>query len=141
MKKPKTLPINIEQFASMFGGVMNETVPKGFRKLPMMQALMEYGNPIAVLAFKYTKDMNVPMKLTQSLWNYEVAINKKTKKQKDEILNAIRKDLKLDKKKSELFFDEMIERANYLFPSEIQPANKMTVFMRVDKEIVIEKFN
>ncbi len=135
-----------QNLASMFGGGGNYNAPEGFRKISMIDAMMKLGEPSMKLANEVTGDINVGLQITQSFWNHTMVrgetVTKAQKKEfKNQTMEALQKDLKLNEQEAKEFYDKLIERKEHLFPNEVQTGVGMDVYMRVDKPAVIEKFD
>lgn len=126
---------------SPFGSV--NKAPKGFRPIPMIQAIMEFAGPVMEFVEDGTiKDPNDALQIGTQIWNFSLPkISPQMKKLRPDIVEQIRTTLKMDIDEAEDFFDRMVERKEYLFPEEIQPQGSMTMFMRKEVEYLITKFD
>ena len=126
---------------SPFGG--DREAPKGFRPIPMTQAMMEFAGPIMEYGNHGTvKNPNDALQIGMQIWNFTLPkVPVSQKKSRAEVVEQIRAILKLDTQEAEEFFDRMVERKEYLFPEEIQPEGSMTMFMRKEVEYLITKFD
>jgi hypothetical protein len=118
--------------------------PKGFRPIPMMQAVLEFAGPVMKFVEDGTvKDPNDALQIGQEIWNYTLPkVPPQAKKSRSEIVEQIRTTLQMNSKEAEEFFDHMVERKDYLFPEEVQPEGPaMTMFMRKEVEYLITKFD
>jgi len=124
-----------------FGG--SSKAPKGFRPIPMIQAMMEFAEPIMEYVENGTvKDPNDALQIGTQIWNSTLPkVPVSQKKTRAEIVKQIHTTLKLETQEAEEFFDRMIERKEYLFPEEIQPQSPMTLFMRKEVDYLITKFD
>ena len=117
-------------------------VPKGFRPIPMTQAMLEYAAPIMAYVEDGTvQGPNDALQIGMQLWNFtlpKVPVSQKPSRRA--IVGNIRTTLQLDREEAEAFFARMIERKAYLFPDEIQPEGAMTIFMRKEVEYLITPF-
>ncbi len=126
---------------SLFG--VDRNAPKGFRPIPMIQAMMEFAGPIMEYVEDGTlKDPNEALQIGTQIWNFTLPkVPASQKKGRVEIVTQIHSTLPLDMQEAEEFFERMLERKSYLFPAEIQPEGSMTMFMRKDAEYLITKFD
>ena len=70
------------------------------------------------------QDINETFQIATLIWNYSIEIERTgSKNTHEEILLAVSKTLKMNKKEAILFIDLMIQRKNTLLPSIIQPNN------------------
>lgn len=137
--QPSSMPF---MGGSLFGGGGGKA-PKGFRPIPMMQAVVEFANSIMEFVENGTvNDPNKALQIGMDLWNFTLPkVPVQAKKSRQELVNNISKTLKMTQKEAEDFFNRMIERKAYLFPDEIQPEGTMTMFMRKEVEYLITPFD
>jgi len=108
--------------------------PEGFRPVSMIQALAEYARPI--MAFSEGKNdvenLQKSLDIARNLWNYGIKEEKgnKDEKLRAEIIRMIKTLSGLNDNESSDFFNKMIARRTYLFPSEVQGDNPMITVMR-----------
>lgn len=126
---------------SPFG--VDRKAPKGFRPLPMIQAMVEFAEPIMEYVENGTlKDPNAALQIGMQIWNFTLPkVPTSQKQSRTEIVKQIHNTLPLNMQETEEFFDRMLERKAYLFPQEIQPEGSMTMFMRKEAEYLITKFD
>jgi hypothetical protein len=119
--------------------------PDGFRTVTMTQGLIEYASPVMELAEKNNvKDPNEALQVAVSLWNFNIAnapVKIDREKTKKDVIKQIGKLFKMDPKQSADFVDMMLQRKGYLFPVDIQPADRMTMFIRKEQHFTIAEFN
>ncbi len=119
------------------------SVPDGFRAVSMSQGTMEYSKPIMDFVEKgIVKDPNDALQLAMLLWNYHLSQKRDNLDNiKKDIIKQIRKTLKMNAQESAEFFDMMIQRKDHLFPTDIQPDNPMTMYIRKEEHCPITEFN
>ena len=139
IKKANNSMINISNIFDKSS--MLEKAPLGFRTVSSTAAIMEYGKPILELGAEVSDDMNVGLQMTMKIWNYSLQEEKSNFSGKQEVVKSLINTFKLDREKAEQFLEKMHERRLYLIPPEIQPEFKMNVFMRIEKDFVIEQFD
>jgi len=142
-KSQKSKDNMMVNFKNLIGGSKPVKTPKGFREIPFIHALMEYSKPLFDRELSSHDKMNAILNIGQQLWNYHIGLQgiHKTNVDRNSIKKAIIKHLKYSETRAEEFIDEMLERKTYLFPPEMQPAMGLSLLMRVEKEVVIEKFD
>ena len=119
--------------------------PEGFRPISISQALMTYADPI--MAFFDNSSMgqiNSAMKLAMGLWNYEITEKEgreNLEKTRDGIIREIKAALDMGDKEAAGFFDKMVERKTYLFPSDVQPEYPNIMFIRKEIRHVLPEFD
>ena len=108
---PSTMPLI---GGSLFGG--SGKAPKGFRPIPMMQAIVEFSNSVMEFVENGTvNDPNKALQIGMDLWNFTLPkVPVQAKKSRQELVNNISKTLKMTQKEAEDFFDHMIERKAYI---------------------------
>lgn len=119
------------------------SVPAGFRAVGMSQAIVEYSKPIMDFVEKgVVNDHNDALQLAMPLWNINFSQNRDNPDNiKKDIIKQIRKTLKINSQESAEFFDMMIQRKDHLFPTDIQPDNPMTMYIRKEEHCPITEFN
>ena len=121
--------------------------PEGYIAVSSSQAIMKYGKPVMdMLESKKLEDINEVFGVVMLIWNYVISLNNKllegdTKKEKTEIIRAIRKKLLMNKPKAEDFLELMIDRRNKLLPHDIQHHGTMTMYMLKEKEYDLKAFD
>src|SRR2546425_2102608 len=91
-------------------------VPKGFRPIPMTQAMLEFAAPIMAYVENGTvQDPNDALQIGMQLWNFTLPkVPAAQKQSRTEIVDHIRTTLQMDMPEAEAFFDHMIARKAYL---------------------------
>jgi hypothetical protein len=114
--------------------------PEGFRTVSPTQAIMVYNQPLMEHGQKNTDDLNELMQIGISLWNYSISIHdgKEDKKNRDTIIETLKTKLSLSGEKAKALLDKMVERYSYLFPKNIQPEDKLFMFIRKETSIDIQ---
>lgn len=119
--------------------------PDGFRPISMSQAIVEYSQPLLdYVESGKVKDPNDVFKISMAIWNYAISTENHDQKieiSKNDIVNQIRFTLGLNKNESTDFFKTMLQRKNYLLPSEIQPDIPTIMFIRKETHFLIPEFN
>ncbi len=115
--------------------------PEGFLPVSMIQALTAYARPIMDFSEGKNDIQNLQKSLAiaRNLWNYgiEAEEGNKDEKLRDEIIRMIKSVSGLNDNESSDFFNKMIVRKTYLFPSEVQGNHPMIMVMRKEIQEVI----
>ena len=119
--------------------------PDGFLAISASQAIMEYAGPLMEMVSE-PEDIvkaNEIFQIAPAIWNYTLNDNlkKKEKTSKAETLTLIHKKLGLDINKADEFFSMMVERKQFLFPSDVQPKGSPVIFMRKTVSYLIKRFD
>lgn len=119
--------------------------PDGFRPISNSQAMLEYSQPLLdYVESGKVKDINDVLKISMAIWNYAVSIEKHDKEfviSKNDVVNQIRITIGMSKSEATDFFETMVQRKNYLLPSEIQPKIPLIMFIRKETHTLIREFN
>ncbi len=118
-----------------------EEAPSGFKIVPNAIAIIEFGKPIMEKGEEVCDDINVGLQMTMACWNYSITRYDNPQTSKTKIINLLVDSFKFNKREADEFLEKMYERMLYLVPPEIQPEYKMNVYMRIEKRIVLEKFD
>lgn len=118
-------------------GISELGAPPGFRSISMSQATMEYAKPLVELAHSKGNDINEALQASIVLWNLATAREEKMSdpQLEKDIVKSLSKSFKMDKGEANHFVEMMVERKNYLFPSDQQPRDRLLPFMFMRKEI------
>jgi len=105
---------------------------------------MEYSDPIVATVTDRTDmvKVNEIFSVAAAIWDYasESKSRQMNKKSKTEILALIEHRLGFYLDQANNFFSMMVERKNFLFPSEIQPLDESIMFMRKSADNLINEF-
>ena len=119
--------------------------PDGFRVVSITQALMEYSGPLVETVNDRTnmKEVNEIFGVAAAIWDYTSGDKSRhvNKKSKTEILALIEHRLGFYFGQANKFFSMMVERKNFLFPSEIQPLDETIMFIRHDVRCLAKRFD
>lgn len=123
-------------------------VPEGFRTVSMIEAIMEFGKALIVDDMKDDpEELNKVFGIANSIWNYEAALNggfegeQELQEIRNDILGKMENLLEIDPVEGEEVLQNMVERKQYLFPSDIQPEYPMTMYIRKEVSQLITPFN
>jgi hypothetical protein len=127
----------------LIGGAIENKAPKGFRPVPMMQAILEFANPIMEFVENgVVKDPNDALQIAMQIWNFTLPkVPASQKPPRATIVDQIHTTLRMDRQEAERFFDQMIARKEHLVPEDIQPEGAMTIFIRKEVEYLVTKFD
>jgi len=123
--------------------ISETNVPDGFRAVSMSNAIMEYAKPVMKFVERgIVKDPNDASQIILPLWNFLIEQDQKNpEKIKKDIIKTIGKTLQLNLQESTEFLEYMVQRKDYLLPSEIQPDQRMTMYIRKEKHFLIPEFD
>lgn len=124
-------------------GIAEMGAPEGFRAIGMAQAIMEYAKPLQEYSTRETQgldDLNRLMQPAILLWNHSLAVEKAEANglETAKVVRVLSETFGLGKDEAEALRARMVARRKWLFPEEVQPADKMTTFMIMRKEVSAE---
>jgi hypothetical protein len=124
-------------------GITEMGAPEGFRAIGMAQAIMEFGKPLEKYLGRETQgmdDLNKLMQPAMLLWNHALSVEKAEADGPEtaEVVKVISKTFGLKEDEAEALRISMVERRKWLFPEEVQPEDKMSMFMIIRKETLAE---
>ncbi len=97
---------------SLFG--VDRKAPKGFRPIPLIQAMMEFAGPLMEYVDDGTlKEPNEALQIGTQIWNFRLPkVPASQKKVRVEIVTQIHSTLPLDMQEAEECFERMLERTS-----------------------------
>jgi len=117
---------------------------KDFRPLPFMQAMMQYARPL--MDMSPGEDVTPASEIFStavSIWNYagqpEDAAQAETEQRK--LVKAIAKTFRLDKAEGKRILDMMVERREFLMPSDLQLFDPFFLVVRRDVSYLLTEFD
>lgn len=124
-------------------GITEMGAPEGFRAIGMAQAIMEFGKPLQEYLGREPRgsdDLNRLMQPAMLLWNHamEEERGEADGPGRPEIVKILSKTFGLRQDEAEALRVRMVERRKWLFPPEVQPEDKMSLFMIMRKETLAE---
>ncbi|MEK6742171.1 MAG: hypothetical protein AABZ15_01060 [Nitrospirota bacterium] len=129
-------------------GISEMGAPEGFRAIGMAQAMMEYAKPLDEYYGKEPQsidDLNKLMKLSMLLWNHALDVEKGEERaaRKSEVVKALSDAFGMSGEDAEALRVRMVARRTWLFPEDVQPAERTSPVMIMRKEILadIKSFN
>ncbi|MBF0475520.1 MAG: hypothetical protein HQK59_06735 [Deltaproteobacteria bacterium] len=121
--------------------------PEGFREVGLTVAIGEFGKPIMDLIDPNDrKGINKLIEVVTAIWTYSILIQDPDNEldavaDAGPIIKIIKKQLKLDHDQATELLDMMLDRKEYLFPSDIQPESGSVLFLRKEGPILIAEFD
>jgi len=117
-------------------GLPHMGAPEGFRSISMAQAIMEYAEPLMKYCEQDQDAFQTVTQISMVLWNYSNDLERgaEDKKIKKDIIRNMQTTFGLDENNADNLLAKMVERYNYLFPQDVQPAPG-TPFMFIRKEV------
>jgi hypothetical protein len=123
-------------------GITEMDAPPGFRAVSMSQAILEFGKPLEQLAGSTGQrpDMNKVMQASMLLWNHALSDERGEagEREKAEVAEALGETFGLKGDEAASLRTRMVERRSYLFPEGNQPKDRMSPFMFIRKERMVE---
>lgn len=123
--------------------ISETNVPDGFRAVSTSNAIMEYAKPVMEFVERgIVKDPNDAFQIVLPLWNFSIdQYQNNPEKTKKDTIKTIGKTFQLNLQDSTEFFENMVQRKDYLFPSDIQPDQRMIMYIRKEKHFLIPEFD
>lgn len=129
-------------------GISEMGAPEGFRAIGMAQAMMEFAKPLQEHLGKSPQsmdDLNKLMKLSMLLWNHALDEEKGEGRsaRKSEVIEALSDAFGMSGEDAEALRVRMVARRTWLFPDDVQPAERTSPVMIMRKETLadIKPFN
>ncbi|MBF0495007.1 MAG: hypothetical protein HQK58_00300 [Deltaproteobacteria bacterium] len=126
-------------------------LPEGFQEVGLMEAMTEFGKPIMDLIDPNDrKGMKKLFEVATAIWTYTILIEDPDEDEDEldagvldpePVIKIIKKQLKLDQNQATELFYMMLERKEYLFPSDIQPESGLALFLRNEGPSAITEFD
>ena len=125
-------------------GISEMGAPEGFRAIGMAQAIMEYARPLEEYFGgkepQSIDDLNKRMNLSMLLWNYALDEEKGEERsaRKAEVVRTLSETFGLSSEDAEALRVRMVARRSWLFPEDMQPAERTSPVMIMRKETSAE---